>query len=88
MQEIKVKIIDPVGLHARPAAALVQVSSKFKSEISIVTDTKTANAKSIISIMALGIKKDSVITIQANGDDESVAISTIKKQLTDSKIIA
>lgn len=85
--EITVKIIDPIGLHARPAAELVQVANKFKSAISLKMNDKEANAKSIITIMALGVKKNAEVTIIAIGDDEAQAIEAIQKQLIASKII-
>lgn len=85
--EITVKIIDPIGLHARPAAELVQVANKFKSAISLKMNDKEANAKSIITIMALGVKKNVEVTIIAIGDDEAQAIEAIQKQLIASKII-
>lgn len=85
--EITVKIIDPIGLHARPAAELVQIANKYKSAISLKMNDKEANAKSIITIMALGVKKNAEVTIVANGDDEVEAIEAIQKQLLASKII-
>ncbi len=87
MKELNAKIIDPVGLHARPASELVQIASKFDSDVSLIANGKTANAESIISIMALGVKCGDEITIQAEGSDEASAIKEIENKLKESKII-
>lgn len=87
MKEINVKIIDPVGLHARPASELVQVASKFSCNITINYNNRDASAKSIITVMALGIKKDAQIKIVADGADEAQAIEAIQNKLLDRKII-
>ncbi len=87
MKDFKTTIIDPVGLHARPASELVQVASKFACDINLIANGKTANAKSIITIMSLGVKSGDEIKIEANGKDEAEAISEIEKKLKESKII-
>lgn len=87
MKSLTVKIIDPIGIHARPASKLTSEASKYKSEIKIILDGKTANAKSLINLMALGAKKNSKITIEAKGVDEDKAIEAIKKTLEVNKLI-
>lgn len=87
MKSITVKIIDPIGLHARPASKITNEASKYKSDIKILMDGKTANAKSLINLMALGVKKNNKIEIQAKGLDEAAAIEGIQKILKSSKLI-
>ncbi len=87
MKSINVKIIDPIGLHARPASKITNEASKYKSDIKIVMDGKSANAKSLINLMALGVKKNNKIEIQAKGLDEADAIAGIQKVLKSSKLI-
>ncbi len=87
MKSITVKIIDPIGLHARPASKITNEASKYKSDIKILMDGKTANAKSLINLMALGVKKNNKIEIQAKGLDEAAAIEGIQKVLKSSKLI-
>lgn len=87
MKSLTVKIIDPIGIHARPASKLTSEASKYKSEIKIILDGKTANAKSLINLMALGAKKNSKITIEAKGIDEDKAIEAIKRTLEVNKLI-
>lgn len=55
MMEKTFKVIDSTGIHARPAAVLVQTAGKFESEITIKFNAKTANLKSIMGVMSLGI---------------------------------
>jgi phosphocarrier protein HPr len=76
--EIIVKILNEQGLHARPASMFVKTANKFKSTINIVHDSGVANAKSIINIMSLGLKKDEDIKIIAEGTDEKEAIEALK----------
>ncbi|MGL4950330.1 MAG: HPr family phosphocarrier protein [Mycoplasma sp.] len=87
MKNFTVTIIDPIGLHARPASEMVQVASKFASDITITYGDKKGNAKSIITIMALGVKTGAEISFEINGADEADAEAAIKKQLVVSKII-
>ncbi len=87
MKSINVKIIDPIGLHARPASKITNEASKYKSDIKIIMDRKSANAKSLINLMALGVKKNNKIEIQAKGLDEADAIAGIQKVLKSSKLI-
>jgi phosphocarrier protein len=86
--ELKATIIDPVGLHARPASTLVNAIAKFESDIIIKTaEGKEANAKSIMTVMSLGIANGDEITFSATGSDEAEAIATIEKVLKEEKII-
>lgn len=72
-------IENEAGLHARPAAELIKVADSFKSDIKIIKDCKTGNAKSLLSVLALGIFKGSKITVQINGPDEISALYRITK---------
>lgn len=76
-------IQNEVGLHARPAAKLTQVASNFKSEILLVKDTKTANAKSLLSVLALGIFRDTEFRIRIIGPDELEAMCKITRLIED-----
>lgn len=82
--EIIVKILNEQGLHARPASIFVKTANKFKSSVTIVHGNDTANAKSIINIMSLGLSKDEEIKIIAEGADEKEAIDALKS-LVESK---
>jgi len=75
--ETTVKILNEQGLHARPASIFVKTASKFKSTVSIVHGTGVANAKSIINIMSLGLKKNEEIKIITEGTDEKEAMAAL-----------
>lgn len=87
MKELKVAVIDPVGLHARPATVAVNVASKFKSEVNISYKDRTVNMKSIMGVMSLGIPTQSEITIVCEGEDEDEAIQTIEEVLKTQQVI-
>jgi len=75
--EMIIKILNEQGLHARPASMFVKAASKFSSTVSIVHSTGVANAKSIINIMSLGLKKDEEIKIITEGTDEKEAMEVL-----------
>ncbi|MFA5062873.1 MAG: HPr family phosphocarrier protein [Candidatus Omnitrophota bacterium] len=70
------------GLHARPAALFVQVANKFESRITVKRDKEEVNGKSIMGILMLGAEKDSVIIIEAEGDDAQKALEELGKIIT------
>ncbi len=88
MKQISVVVIDPVGLHARPATVAVNAASKFKSEVKITYKGRSVNMKSIMGVMSLGIPTQSDVTITCEGEDEDVAVQTIEDVLRAQKVIA
>jgi len=74
-----VKIINKLGLHARPAAQLVKTASRFKAEIFFKKGTLQVNGKSIMGVMMLAAEKGSTITIIVDGKDEKQALTAIVK---------
>ncbi len=81
MQNATVVLTDPVGLHARPAAELVQTAARYKSDISLEHGTRKANAKSIITVLALGARQGAAVEIKASGEDEVEALAAIVELL-------
>jgi phosphocarrier protein HPr len=73
----EVQIVNSLGLHARPAAAIVKVASGFKSTIEIVRDDMTVNGKSIMGVMMLAAECGSSISFRADGPDELEAIEAL-----------
>lgn len=71
----------PTGLEARPVALLVQVASKYESNIYVECEDKKVNAKSIMGMMSLGIAAGEEVTVIANGSDEEEAINNIEQYL-------
>jgi phosphocarrier protein FPr len=74
---LPIVILNPDGLHARPSAVLSSKAKQFSSTIKLIKDDKTANAKSVVSIMGLSIKQHENIIISAEGVDASDAVATL-----------
>ena len=78
---IKEKVIlqNETGLHARPAGELAKLAATFTCNINVSANGKTASAKSILGIMSLGIKTNTEIEIECDGEDEDKAMEEILK---------
>jgi len=78
---LKITINHSAGLHARPASLFVQTANKFTSAISvqnITADSAISNAKSILSVLTLGVVQGHEIEIIAEGDDAEEAIAALE----------
>ena len=75
------KVVNPSGLHLRPAGVLSQTSMKFKSDIIIEAGEKRIVAKSVLNVMAAGIKSGTEITLICDGEDEAAAMETISQAI-------
>jgi len=87
MKEINVLVVDPVGLHARPATVAVNAASKFKCNVNVSFQGRSVNMKSIMGVMSLGIPTQSEVTISCEGEDEDEAIAAIEEILRTQKVI-
>ena len=70
------------GMETRPVAMLVQVASRFDSDIYVETDNRRMNAKSIMGMMTLGLDTGEEVTVTANGLDEQEAMEAVETYLT------
>ncbi len=77
MPEREAKIVNKLGIHARPAAEIVKTAGKFKSSITIVRDDLEVNAKSIMGVMMLAAEFGATITLRATGDDAEAALDAL-----------
>jgi phosphocarrier protein FPr len=68
----------PHGLHARPATALVEVAKRFRSEIAVRHGSGVGNAKSLVSLLRLGVSGGQPLTVTAAGDDADAALTAIR----------
>ncbi|HEX2777898.1 MAG TPA: HPr family phosphocarrier protein [Gemmatimonadaceae bacterium] len=75
--ERSVRIANRNGIHARPAAEIVKVAAKFKSEVTLVRDDLEVNGKSIMGVMMLAAEYGSKLDIRASGDDADAAVDAI-----------
>ena len=77
MVSAQTKIINPQGMHMRPAQVLVSALAPFKCDINIIFNGKSVNAKSILNLMTACIKTGSVIEVCCDGEDEAEALKTV-----------
>ena len=75
--ERTVRIGSKSGLHARPAAIFVQNAKGFQSQITLVKEEKTANGKSILSVLALGAEKGDQVVLKISGSDAENALTKL-----------
>lgn len=87
MKQITVKVIDPVGLHARPATVAVSAASKCACNVTVAFNGQEKSMKSIMSVMSLGIPTQAEIVITCDGAGEEDAIAAIEETLRVQKVI-
>ena len=73
----EVKIVNPLGLHARPAALFVKLANTFASDIEVGNDAMLVNGKSIMGVMMLAAECGSTIRIKASGEDSEQAANAL-----------
>ncbi|HEY2825527.1 MAG TPA: HPr family phosphocarrier protein [Gemmatimonadales bacterium] len=71
------RVVNPLGLHARPAAEFVKTASRFRAEVSVRKDEDFVNGKSILGVMTIAAEFGSTLTIRAEGDDAEAAVAAL-----------
>jgi phosphocarrier protein HPr len=79
MLEKQLLIRNKVGLHARPASLFVQKAKKFKCSLRLSYDGREADAKSILSVLVMGINEGALVTLRADGEDETLAMQEMSE---------
>ncbi len=79
MVQKDVTIKNRAGIHARPAALIVQTATKFSCKVFLKKDDEEINAKSIMGIITLGAGYDSMVTITTEGEDENEAADALAR---------
>ncbi|MBQ4324574.1 MAG: HPr family phosphocarrier protein [Clostridia bacterium] len=69
-----VEVTNPVGLHARPASFFVNKACAYRSTILLEKGECRVNAKSVLSVLSMGIRQGDTVTLIANGQDEEAAV--------------
>ena len=82
MVEAKVVVASKVGLHARPAAAFVQEALKHKCSVVLEAGGRKANGKSILEVLALGVKHGQEVILRTDGEGEKEASHNLCRLLT------
>jgi phosphocarrier protein HPr len=70
-------------LHARPAGSLALAAARFTSSIELAAGGRTADAKSVLSVMGIGATSGQVVTVRATGADAAEAVAAITGILAD-----
>ena len=81
MAERRLTVLDPAGLHARPAARIVQVASRFQSRIVLGSGGRQVDVKSLIAVLGLAIRPGADIVLAADGPDADDALATLVAEL-------
>lgn len=79
---VDVVVTNKTGLHARPATVLVNLAKEFKSDIRMRHGNATANAKSLVSLLKLGVAGGETVRVMSQGADEDQALEAIKNAIT------
>lgn len=77
MKEYTYTVQQEYGLHARPAGELCRLAKTFASTVTVYRGEKSADAKRLMFLMALGIKKGDTIRVCAEGADEDACIEAL-----------
>lgn len=77
MKRAEVTIVNRLGLHARPSAALTQLATRFAAEVFLSKGTRRVNGKSIMGVMMLAAARGSVIVIETDGEDEDAVLQAL-----------
>ena len=81
--EREAKIVNPLGMHARPASELVKLASRFKAAVEIRKDDLAVNGKSILGVMMLAAECGSTVTIKTDGEDAEQAMAALLALVAD-----
>ena len=79
MRTFEYTITDEVGIHARPAGLLVKEAKNYDSVIKVTKDGKSAEAKKLMALMGLGVKKGDTVTVSVEGGDEDTVAAKMEK---------
>ena len=79
MSQKIIKVINPLGLHARPAAKIVECAGRFSSDIWLQYNGKEIDAKSIMSVLMLAAPVDAELGLRIEGSDESLARDALEQ---------
>jgi phosphocarrier protein HPr len=77
LKQVQAVIVNKLGLHARPSAALTQAATRFKSEVWVTKGTRRINGKSIMGVMMLAAARGATLTLEADGPDEEAALAAL-----------
>lgn len=85
MKTVRVVVSWPEGLHARPASRLVRLARTFRARIVLRTARAVADSRSILSVLTLCAGMNTVLEVQADGEDEELAIRAVQELFLDTE---
>ncbi|MCE9634666.1 MAG: HPr family phosphocarrier protein [Planctomycetes bacterium] len=68
---------DPDGLHARPCTRVARAAEDYRSEVTLTCDGKTADARSVLALLGLGVISAADVEIRARGEDATACVDAI-----------
>jgi phosphocarrier protein len=77
VNEREARIVNPLGMHARPAAEFVKTANRFRSQVSVRRGDLTVNGKSIMGMMMLAAERGATLVIAADGADSAEALEAL-----------
>jgi len=78
----RIKIINPQGLHARPASVFVKIANRYESEVTVRKGSEAVNGKSIMGLMTLAANQGSVLELEVSGPDAEKAMTELEQFLS------
>ncbi len=75
--EVEVKVLNALGLHARPASQLVRLANTFQSSITLIHPSGSGNCKSVLDLLMLAAGRDTALKLVAEGSDAEDAVKAI-----------
>ena len=72
-----VSIVNPLGLHVRACARIVNIASRFRSRVSVVVRGRRASARNIVAVMLLTASVGATVRVEVEGPDEAEAMREI-----------
>lgn len=81
--DARVRLPDGVDLHARPAATFVRSAMRFSADISLTVGERAVDAKSLLSVLALGARRGTEVRLHADGEDATTAIDALTATLAE-----
>lgn len=82
-EQIKLKIVNSAGMHARASTRFVQMANRFQAEVMVEKDGQEVNGKSIMGVLLLVASQGSEITLRCEGQDERMCLQSLAELVRD-----
>lgn len=76
------RLPNPEGLHARPAARLGEMAKRFQAQVRLRKEGRSANLRSVVALLGLGTVRGDLLTVEGSGPDAEAAIQALSAFLT------